>query len=206
MNVPFLENEAIWKIADKIRDLPKLDGYNIPPIEVLYIVDVVFGFDVIPIANLFADIRMDAAILPGQRIIYIDRDSMAEWEAEDSWIEKRLRFSVAHELGHYFMHYNLLAEFNIADLNQFKKWILKHASNRRIELQADEFAGRFLVSSDILLKEYDLIQRRMSEADPRWHEIEGMRTHIARRIAPRFGVTHKVIETRFDHEAIWPLE
>jgi hypothetical protein len=206
MNVPFLEYEAIWKIADDFRDGPQLHGYNIPPIDVLYIIDVVLGFDVIPTPSLFADIRMDAAILPGQKEIYVDRDSMEEWEGKDNWIEKRLRFSVAHELGHYFMHQDLLAEFNPADLNQFKKWILKYGSNSRIELQADEFAGRFLVPPDNLFKEYDQIQRRMEEADSRWHEIEGMRARMANRIAPKFGVTRKVIETRFDHEAIWPLE
>lgn len=189
MNVPFLEYEAIWKIADEFRDSPQLHGYNIPPIDVLYIVDVVLGFDVIPISSLFTDIRMDAAILPGQKEIYIDRDLMEEWEAKDSWIEKRLRFSVAHELGHYFMHQDFLAEVNLADLSQFKQWILKHGQNRRVEFQADEFAGHFLVPPSILLKEYDQIQRRMATADLRWHEIEGMRTHIARCIAFRFGVT-----------------
>ena len=29
---------------------------------------------------------------------------------------------------------------------------------------------------------------------------------IAKKIGPRFGVNHQVIETRFDHEGIWPAE
>jgi hypothetical protein len=33
-----------------------------------------------------------------------------------------------------------------------------------------------------------------------------MRTHLAKTIAPRFGVNHQVIETRFAREGIWPLE
>jgi len=39
-----------------------------------------------------------------------------------------------------------------------------------------------------------------------WREIEGAREFIAKKIAPRFGVNHQVIETRFDHEGIWPVE
>ena len=103
MNVPYVDNEAIWRAAGDFRTSAELAGNDMPPIDVLYIVDVALRFDVIDIPNLFADIRMDAA-------------------------------------------------------------------------------------------------------DPSWHEIEGMRTHVAKHMAPRFGVNYQVIETRFAHERIWPLE
>jgi hypothetical protein len=32
------------------------------------------------------------------------------------------------------------------------------------------------------------------------------REFIANKVAPRFGVNHQVIETRFDHEGIWLAE
>ena len=37
-------------------------------------------------------------------------------------------------------------------------------------------------------------------------ENEHFRAFVAKKIAPRFGVNPQVIETRFDHERIWPLE
>ena len=206
MNVPYVADEAIWRAADEFRASAELAGNDMPPIDVMYIVDVALQFDVIDIPNLFADIRMDAAIVPGERTIYVDRDAIEGWDRRDRWIEKRLRFSVAHELGHYIMHQDYLKDIGFADFGQFKQWILDHRRANRIEDQADEFAGRFLVPPDILRNEYDQFQRRMADADPCWHDIEGMRTHVAKHIAPRFGLNHQVIETRFAHERIWPLE
>ncbi len=206
MRVPYVESEEIWRQADDFRASAELAGNDMPPIDVLYIVDVALRFDVIDIPNLFADIRMDAAIIPNERTIYVDREAIEGWERRDRWVEKRLRFSVAHELGHYVMHEEYLRDIRFANFHQFKRSMRDHRLTNRIEDQADEFAGRFLVPPDILRAEYDQFRQRMATADPCWHEIEGMRTHVARHIAPRFGVNHQVIETRFAHERIWPLE
>lgn len=206
MNIPFIETEEIWRQTDAFRASRELVGNNLPPIDVLYIVDVALGFDVIDIPNLFADLQMDAAIVPGEKAIYVDKDALEGWDRHDRWSEKRLRFSIAHELGHHVMHQAVMADLIFSDFVTFKRWILDHRRSGRIEDQANEFAGRFLVPSDILLAEYDAIQKRMTAAEPRWREIEGARAFVAKSIAPRFGVNPQVIETRFDHERIWPLE
>lgn len=206
MNIPFIETEVIWRQADAFRASSQLVGNNLPPIDVLYIVDVALGFDVIDIPNLFADLQMDAAIVPGEKAIYVDKDALEGWERNNQWCEKRLRFSIAHELGHFVLHQVVMNDLRFSDFSAFKRWIADHRSSGRIEKQADEFAGRFLVPSDILLAEYDAVQERMTAAEPRWREIEGARAFVAIKIAPRFGVNPQVIETRFDHERIWPLE
>ncbi|HLD69244.1 MAG TPA: hypothetical protein VJA17_00605, partial [Candidatus Omnitrophota bacterium] len=61
-----------------------------------------------------------------------------------------------------------------------------------------------LVPREILLKEYDLYCWKADQADPEWRNIEGMREHVTRKLAPRFGVNYQVLETRFDRENIWP--
>ena len=48
--------------------------------------------------------------------------------------------------------------------------------------------------------------KNLAAAEPGWREIEGAREFIAKKIAPRFGVNHQVIKTRFDHEGIWSVE
>jgi len=199
-------NESIWLAADDFRNSAEMSGYNIPPIDILFIVDVVLKFDVIDIPGLFADLRMDAAIVPAERAVYVDRDSLESWDRKDHWIEKRLRFSLAHELGHFVLHKDFLSAVAFSTITQFKQWIIEHHRDDRVECQADEFAGRLLVPRDILLSEYDICCQKFKIADQKWHEIEGMREHIAKKIAPRFGVNHQVIETRFDREGIWPLE
>ena len=47
MNVPFVENESIWRKADGFRSSKELADHEMPPIDVLYVVDVVMHFDVI---------------------------------------------------------------------------------------------------------------------------------------------------------------
>lgn len=205
-SVKFIKNEIIWQAADDFRNSAELSGHNMPPIDMLFVMDVLLEFDVIDSPNLFADLRMDAAIAPTERVIFIDRESLERWERQDQWLEKRLRFSVAHELGHFVLHKDLMTSIRFSTMDQFKQWIIEHRRSKRIEDQADEFAGRFLVPLAILREEYDRFCHKLSSADPAWHEIEGMRSHFAKTLAPRFGVNPQVIETRFDHEDIWPLE
>ena len=206
MNVPFVENEAIWASADAFRVSAELAGHEMPPIDVMYIVDVILRFNVIDLPDLRVDLNMDAAIIPEERTIYIDRDSIQGWQRHNRRIERRLRFSVAHELGHFFLHRDYYRGLAFTTFAHFKQWILEHRRNNRLEDQADEFAGRFLVPPDILAAEYDHYREKMAAADPDWHEIEGMRSRLAERIAPRFGVNRQVIETRFAREGIWPLQ
>jgi len=206
MHVDFLEHEAVWRIADDFRQSPALQGYNIPPIDVMFVVDVQLGFDVIEIDDLFDDLRMDAAIVPAEKTLYIDRHSLDQWEQKKGWIEKRLRFTLAHELGHYFLHRAYLADLSFNNLPEFKRLMLAHGNNRRLEEQANEFAGRFLVPPDLFRQEYNVLCSSLTKANVDWRVVPGMREYFAKKMAPRFGVNAQVIETRLDHEGLWPQE
>lgn len=206
MKIRFMNDEEIRRIADDFRNNPPLDDVNTLPIDILYIVDVVLRFNLVDLPDLFADIRMDAAITPGDKTILVDRDALLGWEKGIRWREQRLRFSVAHELGHYLLHADYMAGVKFESFQSFKCWALQHQNNLQAEYQANEFAGRFLIPLPALTQEYDDYAKRAAIADPTWHEIEGMREHIARKMAPRFGVNHQVIEIRLDKEGIWPTE
>jgi Zn-dependent peptidase ImmA (M78 family) len=99
-----------------------------------------------------------------------------------------------------------MRQCNFRSIEEFRAWAGDPANYESAEYQANEFAGRLLVPRDILLKCYDDYRQKAEGADPTWREIEGMREHLAKKIAPRFGVNHQVIETRFDRERIWPVE
>ena len=206
MKIRYRSNDDIWRVADEFRDQEALGGVNMPPIDVLYVVDVAMRFDLVDLEDLFADLRMDAAIVPSSKTILVDRDALLGWEKRVRWREQRLRFSVAHELGHYLLHSDYMAGVEFTSIDAFKRWVQQHQSDQTAEYQADEFAGRFLVPRPVLIEEYDGYATRAAQADPAWHDIEGMREHVARKIAPRFGVNHQVIEIRFEREGIWPIE
>jgi hypothetical protein len=203
IRAPFLENGAIWKKADDFRKSLEPEGCDVPPINILYVADVILKLDIIELPDLFDSQHVDAALLPDLSGIYIDQEELRAWDLQDRWIEKRLRFSVAHEIGHYVLHSELLKN-KFTSFREFKAWTTDRENYSAAEYQADEFAGRLLVPKEIMLREYDLYCRKAAKADPEWRNIEGIREHVARKLAPRFGVNYQVIETRFGRENIWP--
>ena len=204
--IGFRNNEAIRRVADRLRDGALLQGHNLPPIDVIYIAEVVLKLDVIPLPNLFAEEHIDAALMLDLSGFYIDEDAYMAWERGLRWVEKRLRFSFAHELGHYHLHQKEIAANRFQTLAEYKRWAGDRAVYMSAEYQADEFAGRFLVPIDVLNREYDEQCQKAKAGNPDWRQIEGMREYIAKKIAPRFGVNHQVIEVRLDREGIWPAE
>jgi Zn-dependent peptidase ImmA (M78 family) len=205
IEIPFRDNEIIRKKADDFRKSLAPEGCDLPPLDVLYIVDVILRLDIIELPDLFRDQHIDAALLPDLSGLYVDQEELRAWDKKDHWTERRLRFSVAHEIGHYVLHGEIMKNF-FPTLEVFKKWAGNRENYGSAEYQADEFAGRLLVPRDILLREYDLYCRKVDAADPEWRNVEGMREHVARKLSPRFGVNHQVIETRLDHENIWPVD
>lgn len=203
VKVPFLDNAVIRKRADDFRMSLAHENCDGPPIDTVYVVDVILKLDIIELPDLFLSQHIDAALLPDLSGIYIDQEELRAWDLNDHWIERRLRFSVAHEIGHYLLHNELLKN-KFASIEDFKEWAKDRENYNAAEYQADEFAGRLLVPREILLKEYDYYCQKAHAADAEWHNIEGMREHVARKLAPRFGVNYQVIETRFDRENIWP--
>jgi uncharacterized protein DUF955 len=204
--VKYRDRQSICGAADDFRDSVELRSHHIPPIDVIYIAEVILKLDVIPILNLFADQKMDAALLPDLSGFYIDEDAYMSWERGTRWLEQRLRFSFAHEVGHYVLHREEIAANRFRTMEEFKRWAAAPSHYANAEYQANEFAGRFLVPVEILTREYDHHREALASGMPHWREVEGMRQFIARKISPRFGVNHQVIEVRLDREGIWPAE
>ena len=93
IKVPFLENAAIWKKADDFRKSLAPEGCDLPPINILYVADVILKLDIIELPDLFASQHIDAAILPDLSGIYIDQEELRAWRC--SWwlqgVHPRLR-------------------------------------------------------------------------------------------------------------------
>ncbi|MFH0880484.1 MAG: ImmA/IrrE family metallo-endopeptidase [Lentisphaerota bacterium] len=196
----------MWKAADDFRASAHLTGHENPPIDVMYIADVILGIDIVPIKGLFNDIKRDAALNYDLSAIQVDEEAWYAWEARKAWVESRLRFTLAHELGHWVLHKDLIRQLDFRSMADYRKWAGSTDKQDTPEYQANEFAGRFLVPLDILSAEFSQYHKQIAQVEPQWREIEGMREHLAHKIAPRFGVNHQVIETRFDREGIWPAE
>ena len=77
----YLYLQKIWAAADGFRASAALRGHAPPPIDVIYIADVILKLDPIPLPNLFTDQKIDAALLPDLTGIYIDEEAYVQWEA-----------------------------------------------------------------------------------------------------------------------------
>ena len=62
------------------------------------------------------------------------------------WKQNRLRFSVAHEGGHYILHREIAASLSFKSFDDFTRWTRPRGGQKySLEQAANEFAGRLLV-------------------------------------------------------------
>ena len=70
--IGFRNNEAIRRVADGFRNGAALQGHNLPPIDVIYIAEVILKLNVVPVPDLFADQHIEAAIMMDLTGFFID--------------------------------------------------------------------------------------------------------------------------------------
>ena len=157
-----------------------------------------------PKRGLFSSTDMDAYLKMDLTAIVVDYDFYM-----DDKHTPRMRFSFAHELGHFFLHKEVFAAFDLIDPAAWKNFILNVSENEysNFEWQANEFAGRLLVPhSDLVLaidqaakiiKENKLIG--YLENDP-----DAVLSRVSPTICKPFGVSAEVIKMRVVREGLWP--
>jgi len=149
-------------------------------------------------------IEMDAYLNMNLSTIFVDYDFYMNEK-----FSNRLRFSFAHEIGHFILHKEIFAEFEIRTVEDWKNFILNIPDYEysSFEWQANEFAGRLLVPhADLVLtieqtakviKEKNLIN--YLENDP-----DAVLSSISPMICKPFGVSADVIKRRVEREGLWP--
>ncbi|MDR1011706.1 MAG: ImmA/IrrE family metallo-endopeptidase [Opitutaceae bacterium] len=169
------------------------------PVDILSLAELGLGLNIIPIDGLCQKYGIDAALCPSFDGIYIDQESYVFWEKGPAWKQNRLRFTVAHEIGHLVLHRDRAVRFRTRD--EF----IRHFTEPRydVEQEANEFAGRLLVPLERLRKFYDDFADAMNASGIAFRQDDGMRERLADSVAPKFGVHRQVISTRLDRENLW---
>ena len=167
--------------------------------------EVDLGLDAIPFDDLVAKYRLEAAIKVDFSGIYLDAEQYALMEKGPEWKLNRLRFTVAHELAHYFLHRDLPQAANFASLPDFAKWTESYGGRKyTAEQEANEFAGRLLVPETRLGDLFDEFAGPAEKLVPNFMESGELRDKFSQTVAPRFGVNAPVIAIRLDRDGIWP--
>jgi len=188
--------KAIWKTPDEIsaavEDIRrKYDILQQHPINILAFAefDLNFAFRFAPIRRL----GQDACLLTDLSGIVFDTD---DFKAEQ--YGNRLRFSVAHELGHFFLHDYIYRQVDFKRIEEWLDFINKIPSEEwaKVEWQADEFAGQLLVPLEKLVK---CMEELMIDAEREGYTKLGddaVWDFLCRGLAPEFGVSQAAIQTR----------
>jgi len=197
--------ENIWEVVEAFRRQHLAVKADELPVDVFSLVELDLRLDVIPFDDLSAKYQVDAALTPDFTGIYVDAESYILWERGPVWKQNRLRFTVAHELGHWAMHREYAARLKFASFEDFARHFKADDPGRYwLEKEANEFAGRLLVPVDRLREQFDRFAAQIVSIIPDWLRSEDLRTKFADTVAPKFGVHQQTLLARLDRESLWP--
>ncbi len=199
-----LSMAQIREIAEKFRK-DYFFNYSIP-VDIERIIELTMGIYIIPVKNLQHDCDMEGFISRDFISIYVD-----EALYTDDRYYKRVRFTIAHEIGHLVLHRSNIDMVRFLSDDEWKTFRinLQDEPLRWFETQASEFAGRLLVPIDQLVNafkeaRYEKIKKNTSWDAPKIDDDE-MLSQISAKISPKFDVSAEVIERRLRKENIMAL-
>ena len=181
IKIPFINGEKIKRKADLFREKFWDDSV---PVDIEKIIDIKLEIDIIPLPNLG-----DAFISSDWKSIYVDQNKYL------NGIQNRLRFSLAHEIGHFILHKDIYNSFKITSLEKFYQFIDKIPGEQYgfLETQANIFANFLLVPRNKLIiekkKKLKDLEKAVSNIDK-----ELLHSYLAEPISKTFGVSSKVVE------------
>lgn len=198
---PFNSKERIWQEADKLRAAHPA-GRSMP-VQVLDLAEFDLGLDLVPVDGLREQLDIDALLMGDLRSILLDKRAFMSPR-----LEYRLRFSVAHEIGHLILHRDIYAGLQHTTAKEWFDYIsaIPEVEYGWVEWQAYEFAGRLLVPPHRLREAFQTAIKSAEVAGyADWLAAdEAALDYIATRIAPKFGVSAEVIAKRLRVEELWP--
>jgi len=197
---PFITPAKAWAEADRIRAQYWPSGAV--PVEVEEILWAL-NLRVEPIQSLREVGDVHALLRGDLQSVVVDAD-----EYMDDRMQNRIRFSIAHELGHFILHADLYRGFAHESIDAWIDFVQRVPEDQwgYVELHAYEFAGRLLVPTDRLRAEISAAaQLAENSGFMKWDETgDAAREYMANPIARIFGVSSQVIEKRIIREKLWP--
>lgn len=192
---PYISLNDIRKKADETRLQCDVNQIPVDP----NLIAEKFGFNIVPTANLLDKTSIEAFLVYNKKEILID---LERFQNENYWF--RSKFSIAHELGHYFLHSDIYENIKFEDY-EYTDWIsfqktIPENKILWIERHADEFAGRLLVPYDILVEEVKAIYPKIDKEHPK-SEFDPIDI-ISSLLHHKFEVSKEVMRIRIQKEKI----
>ncbi len=132
--------------------------------------------------------NINTFITANWKSIYIDKDLFL-----DERRQSRLRFSLAHEIGHYILHKSFYSAFKIDSLKTYYDFVELMSSKQYyyLESQANRFASYLLIPRELLKKE---LSKELKKVDKNNFDKELLKSYIANPISKKFGVSQEAMK------------
>jgi hypothetical protein len=199
---PYLKFDTIRSRADIFRE-KHWKGKGCP-VDILYIIEFDLHLEIIPIPGLKKAGDIDSFLLGDFSGIAVDEE-----EYMDDRYLNRIRYSAAHEVGHYTLHREIYDKCQFSDIKTEEEWIdlvkrLPQDEYDWLEQQAYEFAGRLLVPTEDLENEIKQLNVKIDLIKSNYPDIDNQKLaeHIAPVIAKKFDVSATVISKRIMIEKV----
>jgi len=154
----------------------------------------VLGKVIIPVSELRNDLEIDSFWTNGFQELIIDKEC---YESSSF----RSRFTIAHEIGHLFLHNR--SQESYTSIEQWQDLILKNTNIRNIfEQEANSFASIFLISDECLLEELNNLKEReevkvyLNNQVYTLEFISMMYSHV---LSEAFHVSQRAMEIRLEN-------
>src|SRR4030042_3340486 len=200
----FIPKDQIWPIAENFRS--KYWPSGALPVDIEQIIDSGLNMFVIPECNIREYAKIDAYLRSDFTGIVVDEKQYMD---ERDRYKSRLRFSFAHEVGHYVLHQYVYSQLKFDSPKDLFNFIMNvpESEYNDFEWQANEFAGRLLVPREALISEIEKIFTLLKEnsfLDMLQTESDRVLERVSPYLCRPFGVSEKVIEKRVQREGLWP--
>lgn len=166
------------------------------PIDVERFLERCHGVTIVPVAHLESEYPTDTLLASDLSTIYIDLKQYM-----DPRYESRVRFSLAHELGHIRIHEDLfrsaIGKASYESVEAFNFEVMAGPQERYIEMQAYDFAGGFLVPTEsFITKVCEKLAENLDELYDNSVLVGRLLKFVSPNISRFFGVSDGVIEHR----------
>lgn len=176
-----------------IRFLGKYHPEGSIPVPIEEIVEIQLRIKVIPSPGLLKFHGIDAFSTRDLKEIYIDHSQYLERE-------NRARFTLAHELGHHFLHKQFIEEKTFKYLDEWREFILNDIKREPLETQANMFAAFLLLPTNSLAKEYQIAKSKLAQHDSfrggSLPDDQTLSPYLAKPISRKFKVSENCAELR----------
>ncbi len=198
INPPRLSFDYIRQQADIFRQ-QYVKPPDLVPVPMEEIVELDLKIQIIPIHGLQDRIDVDAFLTNNLKAICVDYDMYI-----DERRSSRLRFTLAHEVGHFVLHKEQIQQCKFRtsqDWIHFREDFPEDDLNW-FETQAYEFAGRLLVPKEELENQIKSYSKEIKTFREHFPEGPDLVEAVSRVIRSHFGVSDQVICRRIAKEKI----